>query len=64
MFEYLVVDYTDYDQPGDPTPMHIVTLGDLLKEVQRAIDDRLYCIAIYEIQEQTFLDFSVPRDGE
>jgi len=59
--EYLIVDYSHYDQPGDKVPMRITNLKGLFDEVQKALDDCLVCIAVYEIGEQTFLDFSVPR---
>lgn len=61
MHEYLIADYTNYDQPGDEVVLHLVSLEGLFKEVQKAIDDRLYCIAVYQVQEQCFLDFSTPR---
>jgi len=61
MSEFLVADYTNYDQPGDEVPLRIMGLKGLLAELRKAADDRLYCIAVYEIKEQCFLDFSVPR---
>lgn len=61
MHEYLIADYTDYDRPGDNIPLRIVSLQGLLEEIQKAVEDRLVCIAVYEIREQSFLDFSVPR---
>lgn len=61
MFEYLIADYTNYDQPGDEVPLRAVNLRGLFKEVRKAVDDPLVCIAAYEIREQCFLDFSVPR---
>jgi len=59
--EYLIRDYTNYDQPGDEIPLRVVTLEGLINEIQAAVNDRLICIAVYEIREQCFLDFSVPR---
>lgn len=61
MSEFLIRDYTNYKQPGDETPLRVVGLKELIEEIRKAMDNRLYCIAVYEIREQTFLDFSVPR---
>lgn len=61
MHEYLIVNYTNYIEPTYKTTLRIVGMKDLLDELKKATDDRLYCIAVYEIAEQCFLDFSTPR---
>ena len=60
MFEYLIRDFTLYDQPGDDVPLRIVGTKSLLDEVSRAVEDDKVCIAVYEIHELV-VDLSVPR---
>ena len=60
MFEFLIRDFTLYDQPGDDIPLRVVGLKGLLEEVSRAIEDDKVCIAVYEIHELV-VDLSVPR---
>ncbi len=57
MFEFLIMDYSNYDQPGDETPMRIVGLKGLIKEIAAAHEDNTICIAVYEIHE-CILDWS------
>lgn len=51
MFEYLIEDYSDYDQPGNNVPVRRVGIGELVKELMRALEDDTVCIAVYEIRE-------------
>lgn len=62
MNEYMIVDYNEYSAPDFKTSLRVVGLKELLAEVQRANDDPQYCFAVYEIREQSFLDFSLPRE--
>jgi len=61
MFEYLIRDFTNYDQPGDDVPLRIVGTKGLLEEVSRTVEDDKVCIAVYEIHELV-VDLSVPRN--
>lgn len=62
MHEYLIADYTNYNQPGDDTPLRIVNLGGLLDEMQKANEDPKHCFAAYEIRDIASFDYTLPRE--
>ena len=53
MFKFLIEDHTE-----DEIALRIVTLGGLLEEMQRAVDDTSIRIAVYEIHRRV-LDWTV-----